>query len=111
MLRGLDWDDNQKALLELAGVPPEKQVDVVNILLDDEVAAASMREAIAMVVGGEPRPPAAKELDKWASLVSAPARVRQEAYKTYLVRDMDALRRAFRDEGFDIVAVPPAAGS
>ena len=105
MLRGLDWDDNQKALLELAGVPPEKQVDVVNILLDEEVAAASMREAIAMAAGAVP-PVQADQDETWfrkaSSIFTANKRLRRRFFTEALMTDLDVMREAAEESGFKI---------
>ena len=103
MLRGLDWDDNQKALLELAGVPPEKQVDVVNILLDEEVAAASMREAIAMLDGAPVQGAKDEALKKWYGVVNLRKPEQMRVAREWMAKRPDVFEEVLAERGYEVV--------
>jgi len=102
MLRGTGWDDNQKALLELAGVKTEKQKDVVNILLDEENGAASMREAIAMLEGAKTPGEQDAALKKWYAVTNLHKRDQVRVAREWIAKSPEVFEEIFAERGFTV---------
>lgn len=102
MLRGTDWDDNQKALLELAGVPVEKQGAVINILLDEEVAVSSMRDAIAMLDGAKTAGPREDALQRWYAVFNLRKPQQKTVLREWIAQKPDVVEEVLADMGFTV---------
>ena len=109
-LRGTGWDDNQKALLELAGVPAEQQTVVLERLLDPENPCQTIREAIT----NKPVQPQddVNELKFRAALkVFGTAKaVRRRFYAEALISDIDEMRASFEANGYRLEPIDEAQG-
>lgn len=109
-LRGTGWDENQKALLELAGIPTEQQAVVLDRLLDPENPCQTMREAIT----NKPVQPQddVNELKFRAALkVFGTAKaVRRRFYAEALISDIDEMRASFEANGYRLEPINEAQG-
>ena len=109
-LRATGWDENQKALLELAGVPAEQQAVVLDRLLDPENPCQTMREAVT----NKPAQPQVdvNELKFRASLkVFGTAKaVRRRFYAEALISDIDEMRASFEANGYRLEPINEVQG-